>query len=281
MNSPVWFITGASRGFGLEIARAALDRGSSVVAAARDPRAVERALGRRAELLPIALDVTDEGQARAAAGAALERFGQIDVLVNNAGRGLVGSVEDSSAEEVRAILAVNVEGVLNVTRAVLPSMRERRSGCIVNMSSVGGFVSWAGWGLYAATKFAVEGLSEAMRGELAPLGIHVIIVEPGLFRTDFLDASSLARTRRQTEDYKATVDTVRQWSDQTNHTQPGDPAKAAQAIILAAARPDPPLRLPLGGDSVALIQEKLDSVARELATVRSIAISTDFDQPRA
>jgi NAD(P)-dependent dehydrogenase (short-subunit alcohol dehydrogenase family) len=277
MNSPVWFITGAARGFGLEIAHEALDRGGSVVAAARDPRAVERALGKRDTLFPLELDVTDERRAQAAASAALERFGRIDVLVNNAGRGLLGAVEESSADEVRAILAVNVEGALNVTRAVLPSMRVRRSGCIVNMSSVGGFVAWAGWGVYAATKFALEGLSEAMRGELAPLGIRVIIVEPGVFRTDFLDASSLARTGRKIDDYDATVGETRKWSDDKNHAQQGDPAKAARAIVAAATSSDPPLRLQLGGDSVARIEEKLDAVAKELAPVRPVALSTDFD----
>src|SRR5262245_41590464 len=162
-------ITGASRGFGLEITRAALDRGDSVVAAARDPQAVERAFGGHENLLPVALDVTKESQVQDAVRAAVARFGQIDILVNNAGRGLVGAVEETSSEEVRSAFAVNVEGLLAVTRAVLPSMRKRRSGRILNLSSVGGFSSWPGWGIYCATKFAVEGLSEAMHAELAPL----------------------------------------------------------------------------------------------------------------
>src|SRR5437870_3526456 len=144
MKPLVWFITGASRGFGLEIARAALERGDAVVAAARDPQVVERALGRREQLLTVELDVTDERQAQAAVSAALARFGQIDVLVNNAGRGLLGAIEEASAEEVRSVFAVNIDGLLNVTRAVLPSMRERRSGRILNLSSVGGFSAWPG-----------------------------------------------------------------------------------------------------------------------------------------
>jgi short-subunit dehydrogenase len=158
-------------------------------------------------------------------------------------------------------------------------MRVRRSGTIVNMSSVGGFVAWAGWGVYAATKFALEGLSEAMRGELLPLGIRVIIVEPGAFRTDFLDASSLARTGREIEDYSVTVGKTRQWSDETNHTQQGDPTRAARAIVATALSSDPPLRLPLGSDSVARVEQKLDAVAKEIAAVRSIALSTDLDRP--
>ena len=178
MNSLVWFITGASRGFGLEIARAALARGDSVVAAARDRQVVERELGRSERLLAVELDVTDERQAQEAVSAALARFGQIDVLVNNAGRGLLGAVEESSAEEVRSVFAVNVDGLLTVTRAVLPAMRSRRSGRILNISSVGGFGAWPGWGVYCATKFAVEGLSEALHAELLPLGISVTVIEP-------------------------------------------------------------------------------------------------------
>src|SRR5258706_2426997 len=149
MTSLVWFVTGASRGFGLEIARAALERGDAVVAAARNPREVERALGQSERLLAIPLDVTDENQAQAAFDAALKRFGQIDILVNNAGRGLLGAVEEASPEEVRSVFALNVEGLLAVTRAVLPSMRARRSGRILNMSSVGGFRAWSGWGVYS------------------------------------------------------------------------------------------------------------------------------------
>ena len=224
MKSLVWFITGASRGFGLEIARAVVERGDAVVAAARDPKVVEIALGQRDKLLSVELDVTDERQAQASVRAALARFGQIDVLVNNAGRGLLGAVEEASAEEIRSVFAVNVDGLLNVTRAVLPSMRERRSGRILNLSAVGGFGAWPGWGVYCATKFAVEGLSEALRAELLPLGILVTIIEPGTFRTDFLDASSLRRAVRVIDDYSGSSGTAREWADSSNHNQLGDPA---------------------------------------------------------
>ncbi|MGA8152176.1 MAG: oxidoreductase [Terriglobales bacterium] len=278
MQPLVWFITGASRGFGLEIARVALDRGDSVVAAARDPQTVERALGSREQLLAVALDVTNEEQTQAAIDAALKRFGQIDILINNAGRGLVGAVEEASSEEVRSVFAVNVEGLLSVTRAVLPSMRARRSGRILNLSSVGGFDSRAGWGLYCATKFAVEALSEALRAELLPIGIHVTVVEPGTFRTDFLDASSLVRARQVINDYSETAGASRQWADTANHSQLGDPVKAAVAMVTIATTPDPPLRLQLGTDCLARVEAKLSRVAEELAKWRKLAESTDYQQ---
>jgi NAD(P)-dependent dehydrogenase (short-subunit alcohol dehydrogenase family) len=280
MTSPVWFITGASRGFGKEIALAALDRGDPVVAAARNPDAVENALGRRDRLFPVELDVTNEKQARDAATAALERFGQIDILVNNAGRGLLGAVEEASAEDVRSLFAVNVEGVLNVTRAVLPSMRARRSGCVVNISSMAGLSASPGWGIYCATKFALEGLSESMRAELHPLGIRVILVEPGAFRTDVLDPGSLARAGRAFDDYADAVRPARDWAEKMNHAQRGDPMKAAAAIVAVASTTQPPLRVPLGRDCVEAIQEKIEEVSREVELGRQIALSTDYDELR-
>lgn len=272
-----WFITGASRGFGLEITRAALARGDAVVAAARDPHAITRALGTPERLLAVALDVVDERQAGEAVAAALARFGRIDVLVNNAGRGLLGAVEEASADEVRSIFAVNVDGLLTVTRAVLPSMRKQKTGRIINLSSVGGFGAWPGWGIYCATKFAVEGFSEAMHAELSPLGIHVTIVEPGTFRTDFLDASSLVRTARVIGDYAASSGTTRQWADETNHSQAGDPAKLAAAIVEIATTAEPPLRLQLGADCVARVEEKLAKVAAELERWRHLSLSTGHE----
>ncbi|HWY68668.1 MAG TPA: SDR family NAD(P)-dependent oxidoreductase [Terriglobales bacterium] len=210
MNSLVWFITGASRGLGLEITRAALKRGDSVVATARNLQSIVHAPGGQERLLPVALDVTNGLQAEAAVSVALKRFGRIDVLVNNAGRGLLGAVEEASSEEVRSVFAVNVDGLLTATRAVLPSMRERRSGRILNISSGGGFSGAPGWGVYCATKFAVEGLSESLHAELLPLGIHVTIIEPGAFRTDFLDASSLHRTAQVIDDYSESAGVTRQ-----------------------------------------------------------------------
>jgi NAD(P)-dependent dehydrogenase (short-subunit alcohol dehydrogenase family) len=187
----VWFITGASRGFGLLTAKKALERGDFVVATARDPQTVIAALGAHPNLLAVRLDVKLEAQAITTAQQAVTRFGRIDVLVNNAGYGLLGAVEEAHGEEIRALYETNVFGLLNVTRAVLPVMRRQGSGHVMNISSVGGYSAYAGWGVYSSTKFAVEGLSEAMSMELAPLGINVTVVEPGFFRTDFLDASSL------------------------------------------------------------------------------------------
>ena len=277
MKKLVWFITGASRGFGLELARAALERGDAVVAAARNPQAVVQALGEPERLLPVALDVTNEAEAHAAVTAALARFGKIDVLVNNAGRGLLGAIEETATEELRSVFAVNVEGLLTVTRAVLPSMREHRSGRIVNISSVGGFASSAGWGVYCATKFAVEGLSEALHAELLPLGIRVVVVEPGVFRTDFLDNSSLGHTARRIDDYAATAGATREWASSSNHAQAGDPAKAAAAIVDVATSPEPPLRLQLGADCVARVEAKLAHVASELEAWRPLSLSTAYD----
>ena len=285
-----WFITGAGRGLGCEIARKALDAGAAVVATARDLTALRAAFAAAApgagdRLLPVALDVTDQDQADAAVQAAITRFGRIDVLVNNAGRGLLGAVEETSAAEAEAVFATNVFGLLNVVRAVLPHMRAERSGRIVNISSMGGFAQVPGWGVYGATKFAVEGLSEAMSAELAPLGIHVTIVEPGSFRTDFLDGSSLHTTAREIADYATTAGTVRQVALSNNHGQINDPAKGAAAIYAAVTAPRPPDRLPLGPDAIAMVERKLTHVSQELDAWRGLAASTLFadacDPPRA
>src|SRR5262249_21779486 len=216
-----WFITGASRGFGALITERALAKGDAVVATARNPKAIADRFGTHPNLLAVALDVTNEDQAKAAAQAAIDRFGRIDVLLNNAGFGLMGAVEEASAAEVEAVYRTNVFGLLTVTRAVLPHMRKARAGRILNISSIGGYRAGAGFGIYSSTKFAVEGLSEAMHAELAPLGIYVTVVEPGYFRTDFLDASSLSVSSRQISDYDETAGKVRTVAGDLNHNQPG------------------------------------------------------------
>lgn len=271
-----WFITGASRGFGALIAKQALEAGDAVVATARDPKAVIAALGEHPQLLALPLDVTDEAQAHAAAGAAVQRFGRIDILVNNAGFGLLGAVEEATAEEIEKVYRTNVFGLLAVTRAVLPHMRERRAGHVFNLSSVGGYRSGPGFGIYCSTKFAVEGLSEALAAELAPLGIKVTIVEPGYFRTDFLDARSLSVSPARIADYDATVGATRARAEAVSHNQPGDPAKLAAALIQLVAEAEPPLRMPFGCDTVAAIQAKNAFVADELARWHDLAVSTDF-----
>ena len=275
--SRIWFVTGASRGFGLEICRAALAAGYSVVATARRPD--EIALPDDQRTMRVALDVTDADTADAAVEAAQERFGRVDVCVNNAGYGLVGAVEEVDDDEARALFDVNVFGLLNVTRAVLPGMREAGSGRIINLSSVAGIASGPGSGIYSASKYAVEGISEAQRQELEPLGIFVTVVEPGVFRTDFLDPSSLRTAAATIDDYAATD--RRGWAESENHRQTGDPAKAAAAILELARSPEPPLRLPLGADCVERIEAKLARFRSELDTWWSVSTSTGGDEGEA
>jgi NAD(P)-dependent dehydrogenase (short-subunit alcohol dehydrogenase family) len=268
----VFFVTGASRGFGAEIVREALRRGHQVVATARRPDEIPFG-----DALKVALDVTDEAQARTAVEQAVAAYGRIDVLVNNAGRGLLGTVEEASDQAARAVFDTNVFGVLNVQRAVLPVLRAQRSGHVIQLSSVGGFTGTPGWGVYAATKFAVEGFSEALAAELAPLGVKVTIVEPGFFRTDFLDGSSLHTTEATIEDYAATIGRLRELMAERNHAQPGDPVKAAAAIVDLTELPEPPLRIQLGTDAVERISAKLDFMQAELAKWRTVSTSTDHD----
>jgi NAD(P)-dependent dehydrogenase (short-subunit alcohol dehydrogenase family) len=275
-NMRVWFITGASRGFGALIAKEALAAGDAVVATARDPATVTARLGAHERLLATRLDVTREADAHEAVGAAVKKFGRIDVLVNNAGYGLLGAIEEASAEETLKLFGTNVFGLLGVTRAVLPHMRRQRSGHIINLSSVGGYTGYPGWGVYGATKFAVEGISEALKGELAPLGIDVTVVEPGFFRTDFLDETSLSHTAQQIEDYRDSVGKTRADAAKVNHGQLGDPRKLAKAFIELVNANNPPLRLPLGSDTVARIQGKHAYVEQELAAWHETAVSTDW-----
>jgi NAD(P)-dependent dehydrogenase (short-subunit alcohol dehydrogenase family) len=268
-------ITGASRGFGAEISKAVLAAGDKLVATARSPESLEY-LGPHPNLITVALDVTDEPQVRAAMEAALTHFGRIDVLVNNAGYGLLGAVEECSAEEVERVYRTNVFGVLNVTRAVLPVMRKQRAGHIINISSVGGYTAAPGWGVYCSTKFAVEGLTEALHAELAPLGIHATVVEPGRFRTDFLDSSSLAETAGRIADYADTVGKTREFAAAHNHQQLGDPAKLGLAIVLLANASEPPVRLPLGTDTLQRVADKNAFVEKETEQWRAVAASTDY-----
>lgn len=274
----VWFITGSSRGFGREITRAALAAGHQVVATARKAETVREQFPDAGDaLLPVSLDVTDHQSIRAAVGTAVERFGRIDVLVNNAGTGLLAAVEESDDVAVRAVYETNVFGPLAVQRAVLPVLRRQRSGHVINISSIVGFATAPGWGIYASTKFAVEGFTETLHTELAPLGIHVTLVEPGFFRTDFLDPASLHTGPDTIEDYAPTVGAMRAAAASLNHAQPGDPAKAARAIVEIAAAPEPPLRLPLGADTLQAFDAKLDNFRKELDAWRHVALATDHD----
>ncbi len=274
----IWLITGASRGFGRELTAAALAAGHSVVATARDFEQVSEHFPDAGDsLLAVPLDVTDPQAAEEAVRLAVERFERIDVVVDNAGYGLFGSVEETTDEQVRALFDTNVFGLLTVTRAVLPTLRAQGSGHIVTMSSSAGFAVSAGRGLYGASKFAVEAISEALRGELAPLGIRVTVVEPGSFRTGFLTPESRRSAGVGIDAYAGSVGALLTAIAANNGRQPGDPAKAAQAILTAVAAEEPPFRLPLGRDAVTLIESKLDAVRADLDRWRSLSLSTDVD----
>jgi NAD(P)-dependent dehydrogenase (short-subunit alcohol dehydrogenase family) len=272
----VWFITGASRGLGHEITRTALAAGHQVVATARKAEAVrERFPDAGDALLAVPLDVTDTDSIQAAVEAAVDRFGRVDVLVNNAGTGLLAAVEESDDAAVRQLFETNVFGLLAVQRAVLPILRRQRSGHVINISSIVGFATSPGWGIYASTKFAVEAISETLAAELAPLGVRVTLVEPGLFRTDFLDPVSLHGDIEAIEDYAPTAGAVRKAMADLNHAQPGDPVKAARAVVDIAQAPEPPLRLQLGADTLHAYEAKLRAVREEMDAWRHVALSTD------
>lgn len=275
MAQRTWLITGASRGFGAEIAKAVLVAGDRLIATARNQADLQQ-FDTNQDVLTLSMDVTDEAQVKATIATSLEKFGQIDVLVNNAGFGLLGSVEECSAEEVESVYRTNVFGLLNVTRAVLPSMRQHRSGHIINLSSIGGYRSYPGWGIYGSTKFAVEGITEALHYELATLGIHATVVEPGFFRTNFLDGSSLRQTKVQIPDYAETVGKTRDMAVERNYQQPGDPIKLAQAILEIVNTDEPPLRLPLGSDTLQAIAQKNAYVEQETAKWRTLSESTNY-----
>lgn len=271
-----WFITGCSTGFGRELAGAVLDAGWNAVITARDAGTLaDLAAAHPDTALALTLDVRDHAQVAFAVAAARERFGGIDVLVNNAGYGLRAAVEEADDADVRAQFDTNVFGLVDVTKAVLPGMRARRSGLIVNLSSIGGRTSLAGSGYYSATKFAVEGLSGALRAELAPLGIRVVVVEPGSFRTDFA-GRSLTGSGTPIDDYRETAGPRRKENDTVDGTQPGDPARAATAIMAIAQEAEPPFRLLLGRDALARARAELDGQSRELEAWAELSSSTDF-----
>jgi NAD(P)-dependent dehydrogenase (short-subunit alcohol dehydrogenase family) len=268
----VWLITGASSGFGRAIAEAAVAAGDVVVAAARRTAALDDLVAAhpdQVEALP--LDVTDAAAAAAAIRDITGRHGRIDVLVNNAGRSHVGAVEETTDAELRSLFDVHVFGPATLIRAVLPHMRARRSGAIVQLSSIGGQLSYAGFGAYSATKFALEGMSEALAAELRPLGIRVLVVEPGAFRTELF--ASITRSG-QIGDYSATAGPTRDMVEQGHGSQPGDPAKAAAAILTVLGSDDPPLRLPLGGDAVDGILGHLGSVRADITRWEKLARDT-------
>ncbi|MGI5327519.1 oxidoreductase [Actinomadura nitritigenes] len=273
----VWLITGATSGFGRAIAEAALAAGDTVVAAARRPQALDDLAGRYpGRVNAVALDVTDHGRIADVVADVLLWHGRIDVLVNNAGRGLVGAVEETTDRELRDLMDLHFFGPAALTRAVLPHMRAQGSGAIVQLTSQGGRLSFPGVGGYSATKFALEGLTEALAGEVAPFGIKVMIVEPGAFRTSFAGGGLLMAD--EMPEYADTVGQVRKGLPDSDGKQPGDPAKAAAAILTALDAEDTPLRLPLGSDAADAVAASLDGLRKEFTAWEPLIRSTDFDE---
>lgn len=278
MAGRVWFITGASRGIGALTVEAALEGGDRVVATGRSVEAMARRFGARDGLLLLQMDVTDEAAIARAVTDAIAHFGAIDIVMNNAGYGMLGAVEESSMEEIRACMETNFFGTLLVCRAVLPHMRERRSGHIINITSVGGIYALGGFGIYCAAKFAAEGLSEALGQEVADKGIRVTAVEPGYVRSDFLEDNSLVISAKEIEDYASTSGAARRAMEQNLISQPGDPAKVARAIVSLSRMENPPRWLPLGPDAYDTMKKRLASTDREIDEWRDLACSTFFDE---
>ncbi|MGW7207300.1 oxidoreductase [Streptomyces sp. NPDC054837] len=272
----VWLITGASSGFGREIARAALADGDVVVGAVRRPEALDDLVAAHPDQVEaLRLDVADTAAAEAAVRDVVARHGRIDVLVNNAGRTHVGAFEETGEDELRALFDVHVFGPAALVRAVLPSMRERRSGAIVQMSSMGGQMSFAGFGAYSGTKFALEGMSEALADEVADFGIKVLIVEPGAFRTSLFEADR-AGVSADSGVY-AKVSGTRGFVAGGDGSQPGDPAKAAAVILAALQAEHTPLRLPLGDDGVTAVLGHLDRIREDVTAWEKTTRATGFD----
>lgn len=272
-----WLVTGCSSGLGREIAREALERGHRVVVTARDVSRVrdfEESFPHTA--LAVALDVGDRDRITAVASAAEERFGPVDVLVNNAGHGYRAAIEEADEDEVAELFATNFSGPIALIKAVLPAMRTRRSGAIVNVSSIGAPRSNAGSGYYSATKAALEAASDGLRREVGPLGITVLVVEPGAFRTDF-SGRSLLQSASAVEAYADTAGRRRKENDTTHGTQPGDPVRAPAAIIAAIDDPHPPFRLLLGSDAVTVVRDELTERLAEIDTWEATSRTTDFD----
>lgn len=271
----VWLVTGANSGFGRAIAEAALAAGDTVVAAARRPETLDDLVARHpGRVTAVELDVTDQSRIADVVADAVLWHGRIDVLVNNAGRGVVGAVEETTDRELRELMDLHFFGPAALTRAVLPHMRRQGSGAVVQMSSMGGRFSFPGVGAYSATKFALEGLSEALAQEVAPFGIKVLVVEPGAFRTSFA-GGGLHQTAAMPE-YAGTVGPVRANLPGSDGEQPGDPAKAAAAILKALDAEDTPLRLPLGNDAADAVDAALTGARKEFADWEPTSRGTDF-----
>jgi NAD(P)-dependent dehydrogenase (short-subunit alcohol dehydrogenase family) len=276
-DKKVWFVTGAGRGMGVDIARAALAEGHAVVATGRNPEKVAAAVGAADEVLAIKLDITDPADAAAAVQTAIERFGRIDVLVNNAGNFYAGYFEEISPDHFRAQLETNLFGPLNVTRAVLPVMRAQRSGLVVTMSSTAGIAGQEFVSAYAASKFGLEGWLESLTPEVAPFGIRTMLVEPGFFRTDLLEDTSTTWPEPSIDDYaERTRQTVVAWQGM-NGKQGGDPAKLATALVQLAGQDEPPQRWAAGADAVETVEQKARELLAQVGAHRDLSSSLAHD----
>jgi NAD(P)-dependent dehydrogenase (short-subunit alcohol dehydrogenase family) len=276
-NALTWFITGCSTGFGRELARVVVARGYRAAVRARDPKQVaDLVAGHEDRTLALRLDVTDPAQVAEAVRRAEERFGGIDVLVNNAGIGYFAAVEESDKAEVRRMFEINFIGLARMTRAVLPGMRKRLSGRVINIASICGLAAIPSLGDYSATKFAVEGLSECLALEVGPLGIRVTLVESSGFRTDWAGRSAMDSSAREIADYAATAGAVRRQLRELSGRQPGDPVRAANAIIQAVEAPNPPLHLLLGKEALRMAREKLDALRRAFNAWDKMTVGADL-----
>ena len=280
-DKKVWLVTGAGRGMGTDIARAALAAGHAVVATGRDADRVAAAVGAHDDLLTVALDVTDLAGVQAAVDAAVRRFGRIDVLVNNAGNFYAGFFEEITPEDFRAQVETNLFGPLNVTRAVLPVMRAQRSGLVVTMSSTAGLIGQEFTSAYAASKFALEGWMESLTPEVAPFGIRTLVVEPGFFRTDLLTPESTSYAEPSIEDYaERTRQTVTAWTGM-NGQQGGNPAKLAKALVRLADQDEPPVRWVAGADALAGVEQKAKELLAQVDAHRGLSSSLAHDDATA
>ncbi|RDC64963.1 oxidoreductase [Adhaeribacter pallidiroseus] len=276
-ENKVWFITGASQGIGLSLTRQLLQQGQMVAATSRNVTQLQQAVGTYPQFLPLALDITDETSVAQAITQILEKFGRIDCVVNNAGYGLIGSLEELTDQEARQNFDVNVFGSLNIIRAALPHLRQQASGHIFNISSIGGMSGdFPGFGVYCATKFAVVGFTESLAMEVKDFNIKVTAVMPGYIRTNFLTAGSVVTAKNQLAEYQSTRESQALHQEQINGNQPGDPEKAVAAIIQAAQEENPPLHLLLGSDALQLATDKLNALQTEFAQWATVSQSVDF-----
>jgi NAD(P)-dependent dehydrogenase (short-subunit alcohol dehydrogenase family) len=276
-NQKVWFVTGASKGLGLTLVKQLLNNGYKVAATSRSIHDLNNAVGALANFLPLAVSITDEKSVSAAISQTIGRFGRIDVVVNNAGYGLTGSLEELSDQEARANFDINVFGSLNVIRAAMPHLREQRAGHIFNISSIGGFTgSFPGFGIYCATKFAVQGFTESLAAEAKAFGIKATVVSPGYFRTNFLAPDSLNVPKNEIQDYKDVRDVQAAHQNDINGNQAGDPEKGVAAIITIAESAEAPLHLFLGQDAYDLAYQKMDAVKQDMESWKELGTSTGF-----